>query len=197
MLIHSSGGVYYHYQLIFLSKLTHRGITRFLFTAPKHRFAWLTDWRHSRWPARVHLSAGKRDASFASRKTARSRRRWRCDTSNRTDGHASSCKRCWVYRKRGRRTPPRRDTLHPACIAETAICQQPGQETGQQARDRCLHCRQNGFELQRLWKNACISTGASVQKQTFFWLNCFCPTSVQHRYNVFPALTAARKPLTL
>lgn len=90
MLIHSSGSVYYHYQLIFLSKLTHRGITRFLCTAPEHRFAWLTDWRHSRWPARVHLSAVKRDASFASRKTTRSRRRWRCDTSNRTDGHASS-----------------------------------------------------------------------------------------------------------
>jgi hypothetical protein len=49
----------------------------------------------------------------------------------------------------------------------------------------------------RLWKNACISTAANVQKPLFCWPNRFCPRSVQAGYNAFPAHPAARKPLTL
>jgi hypothetical protein len=50
---------------------------------------------------------------------------------------------------------------------------------------------------ERLWKNACISTAANVQKPLFCWPNRFCPRSVQAGYNAFPAHPAARKPLTL
>ncbi|WP_157201741.1 hypothetical protein [Massilia sp. Root335] len=39
----------------------------------------------------------------------------------------------------------------------------------------------------RLWKTACISTGLDVQKSRFADFRIFCPTSVQHRYNAFPA----------
>jgi hypothetical protein len=49
----------------------------------------------------------------------------------------------------------------------------------------------------RLWKNACISTATNVQKPRFFLVSSFCPRTVQLRYNVFPARSAARKPLTL
>jgi hypothetical protein len=49
----------------------------------------------------------------------------------------------------------------------------------------------------RLWKNACISTAANVQKLLFCWTNRFCPRSVQAGYNAFPAHPEAPKPLTL
>jgi hypothetical protein len=49
----------------------------------------------------------------------------------------------------------------------------------------------------RLWKNACISTAANVQKPFFCSLKRFCPSSVQLGYNVFPTHPEARKPLTL
>jgi hypothetical protein len=49
----------------------------------------------------------------------------------------------------------------------------------------------------RLWKNACISTAANVQKPVFCCPKRFCPRSVQLGYNAFPAHPAARKPLTL
>ena len=49
----------------------------------------------------------------------------------------------------------------------------------------------------RLWKNACISTGTSVQKGLFCQPSVFCPTLVPHRYNAFPACLRYGKPLTL
>jgi hypothetical protein len=58
-------------------------------------------------------------------------------------------------------------------------------------------CLQNADKPQRLWKNACISTAANVQKPLFCRPKRFCPRSVQLGYNVFPTHPAARKPLSL
>jgi len=49
----------------------------------------------------------------------------------------------------------------------------------------------------RLWKSACISTGADVQNRAFSAPPPFCPRTVRLGYNVFPALPADRKPLML
>jgi hypothetical protein len=55
----------------------------------------------------------------------------------------------------------------------------------------------NAGNRQVLWKNACISTGSSVQNAAFLDADGFCPRSVQLRYNAFPADPLTRKPLTL
>jgi hypothetical protein len=64
-------------------------------------------------------------------------------------------------------------------------------------QNRQVQAAKSPEKPERLWKNACISTAANVQKTVFCWLNRFCPSSVQLRYNAFPAHPAARKLLML
>jgi hypothetical protein len=79
----------------------------------------------------------------------------------------------------------------------------PAADSSSVITDSALDCKQTSSASQmpakpdRLWKNACISTAANVQKALFCWPKRFCPRSIQLPYNVFPAHPAARKPLTL
>jgi hypothetical protein len=140
--------LYYHYQFIYLFKLTN---TR----------------------KRLRVEKGKRDKRPAIASASRSESKaLHCSTVFLSSG------RKWQGQNRRKKN----DNILPTSRMHA-------EQTSSGSKIAC--------KILRLWKNACISTAANVQKPVFFSLNRFCPRSVQPGYNAFPAHPAARKPLML